>query len=100
MPFPIIPFATGVAVGSLVTCGYKDKALRERVVKSAQGIYSFLGTAATRVLDTLSGRSRATTSAGEDVEEKVLTIREEAGTDASPAVAPRGIDCSPDAAGS
>jgi hypothetical protein len=31
MAFPLIPFLTGVAVGSLFTYGYKDKTVRESV---------------------------------------------------------------------
>lgn len=32
MALPLIPFAVGIAVGTLLTYGVRDKALRERVV--------------------------------------------------------------------
>lgn len=36
---PLIPFAAGIAVGSLLTYGAKDKAVRERIVHGAEDAY-------------------------------------------------------------
>jgi hypothetical protein len=35
MPFPLIPFAAGAVIGSLVTYGAADKALRRRIAALA-----------------------------------------------------------------
>ena len=46
MAFPLVPFAAGLAVGSLTTVGVTGKALRTRVVEGTKGIYGRVSDAA------------------------------------------------------
>jgi hypothetical protein len=51
MAFPLVPFAAGLAVGSLTTVGVTDKALRTRVVEGTKDIYNRVsGAAASKTL--------------------------------------------------
>jgi len=53
MAFPLVPFAAGLAVGSLTTVGVTDKALRTRVVERTKDIYGRVsGAAASKALRT------------------------------------------------
>lgn len=58
MAFPLIPFAAGLAVGSVVTYGYKDEKIHDRVVALGKDVNQRLADAASAVggmLPDLSG---------------------------------------------
>jgi len=40
MAFPLIPFAAGIAVGTLVAHGFNDKQIHDRILHGAQGVYN------------------------------------------------------------
>jgi predicted ATP-grasp superfamily ATP-dependent carboligase len=40
MALPLVPFAAGVAVGSLATLGVTDNPVRDRIVHGAQDLYA------------------------------------------------------------
>ncbi len=88
MAFPIIPFAAGVAVGSLVAYGYKEKEVQERVVQWAQGTYAWLGS----ILHRIPGRSKANTGTAEEPKEEIVLMREEEGTDRPKEMAPKATE--------
>lgn len=88
MAFPIIPFAAGVAVGSLVTYGYKERQVQERVMKWAQGTYAWLG----NILHRIPGRSKADTGTVEEPKEEIILMREEEGTDRPKEAAPEATE--------
>lgn len=76
MAFPlIIPFAAGVAVGSLVTYGYKDKGVHDRVVHGAQDLYGWLAGGVTAVADRIPYLKTKTEEALEEAKEEIEALR-------------------------
>lgn len=75
MALPLIPFAAGLALGSLVTYGYKDKAVHERVVRGAEDLYARAKCGVTAVMDWIPGLARTK----EDVPELVEAAKTEVG---------------------
>ena len=51
MAFPLIPFAAGFAVGSLVTYGYKDKTVHDYVVHEFGQLYALVASRVTAIRD-------------------------------------------------
>jgi hypothetical protein len=72
---PLIPFAAGLAVGTLVAYGAKDKAVRERIVQGTEAAYNW-------TKDSLAALWSQTPSLGrarEQAETAVAEVREAAG---------------------
>jgi hypothetical protein len=65
---PLIPFAAGLALGSLVTYGYKDKAVHKRVVRGAEDLYAWAKGGVIAAMDWIPGLTRTKEDAPELVE--------------------------------
>ena len=77
MALPLIPFAAGLALGSLVTYGYKDKAVHERVVRGAEDLYAWAKGGVTAVMDWIPGLARTKEDAPELVEAAKTEVGEQ-----------------------
>lgn len=60
MAFPLIPFAAGVAVGSLATYGATDKALHERAAQLTGKVVSGVKAGAVKVAEWVPAFGRST----------------------------------------
>jgi hypothetical protein len=58
MAFPLVPFAAGFALGSLLTYGYKDKAIHDRILQGAQDFYTLVAGRVTAVKDSVTHLSQ------------------------------------------
>lgn len=68
MALPLIPFAAGLALGSLVTYGYKDKAVHDRILQGAEEAYAWAKEGLTAIRDWIPGLAAAKEQAPEVVE--------------------------------
>jgi len=68
MALPLIPFAAGVALGSLITYGYKDKTVHERMVRGAEDLYAWAKGGVVTVMDWIPGLTGTKRQAPELVE--------------------------------
>jgi hypothetical protein len=77
MALPLIPFAAGVALGSLVTYGATDKALHRRVAELATAAAGRIRAGTDKVVDTLPKLGRKARVQAEGVVEAVQEGAEE-----------------------
>lgn len=77
MALPLIPFAAGLALGSLVTYGYKDKTVHDRIIQGAEEAYAWAKEGLTAIRDWIPGLAAAKELAPEVVEAKAAEAAEQ-----------------------